>query len=487
MDTHIMRIAPVIGVLGFLILITGAAILSAIPFSAYYNDPDVSALFLSAVISLAAGGLMMIPMKRTSTLGLGAREGFAIVASCWFVVPIFGSLPFILSGEIPRFVDAYFETVSGFTTTGGSILSDVEALSHGLLYWRSLTHWLGGMGIIVLSLAILPMLGVGGMQLFKAEVAGPTKDKLTPRVTETARLLWGLYVVLTVVQIILLRIGGMSLFDSICHSFATISTGGFSTKNASVAAYDSAYIDMIITLFMFIGGTNFSLHFLALRGRVHQYRDEEFVFFTVTSVAAILIVTFIISASEYGGNTLQAFRFSAFNVISVMSCTGFATADFALWPPLAQGVLLFLMFPGASSGSTGGGMKTVRVLLMLKAGTNVFKRLLHPRVVTPMTLNGVGVAMETMMAIAGFVMLYFVTFGTGTIILTAAGSDILTSLSAVAANMANVGPGLAAVGPMANYGHLPDISKWTLDVCMILGRLEIYTVLVLFTKVFWKG
>jgi len=481
-----MRIAPVLGVLGFLVLITGLAILSAIPFSAYYSDPDVLPLLVSAVVTIAVGGLMMLPMKR-GRLELRAREGFAIVALCWFVIPLFGSFPFLFSGQIPRFVDAYFESVSGFTTTGGSILTNVEILSHGLLYWRSLTHWLGGMGIIVLSLAILPILGIGGMQLFRAEVTGPTKVKLTPRIAETARLLWGIYVILTVAQIVMLRLGGMSLFDSVCHAFATISTGGFSTKNASVAAFDSAYIEMVIMVFMFIGGTSFSLHLLALNGRFKQYKDQEFVFFTITFLIAVFVIALVVVGKEYDGNMLQALRYSSFNVMTVMSCTGFATADFALWAPLAQGVLFFLMFPGATSGSTGGGMKTVRVLLMLKASTNVFKRFLHPNAVTTITINRTVVGLETMLAIAGFAMLYFVTFGTGTIILTAAGSDILTSMSAVAANMANVGPGLAAVGPMANYGHLPDISKWTLDVCMILGRLEIYTVLVLFTKVFWKG
>lgn len=481
-----MRIAPILGVLGFLVFITGLAILTAIPFSAYHNDPDVQHLFVSALVTLAAGGLMMLPLRRKS-LELGPREGFAIVALCWFVIPFFGSFPFLFSGQIPRMVDAYFESVSGFTTTGGSILSNVEVLSHGLLYWRSLTHWLGGMGIIVLSLAVLPMLGIGGMQLFKAEMTGPTKNKLTPRVAETARLLWGLYVILTVVQIILLRLGGMPLFDSLCHAFATISTGGFSTKNASVAAFDSAYLEMVIMVFMFIGGTSFSLHMLALKGRFQQYRDQEFVFFSMTFVVAVIVVALVVVGKEYGGDILQALRYASFNVMTVMSCTGFATADFALWAPLAQAVLFFLMFPGATSGSTGGGMKTVRVLVMLKAGTNVFKRFLHPNAVTTIAINRTMVGLDTMLAIAGFAILYFVTFGTGTIILTAAGSDILTSMSAVAANMANVGPGLAAVGPMANYSHLPDISKWTLDVCMILGRLEIYTVIVLFTKVFWKG
>ncbi|MGH2567832.1 MAG: TrkH family potassium uptake protein [Bacteroidota bacterium] len=426
-------------------------------------------------------------MKRMQGEELRVREGFAVVTFGWMIVPLFGSLPFLLSGAIPSFTDAYFETISGFTTTGASILTDVEKLPHGLLYWRSLTHWLGGMGIIVLSLAILPMLGIGGMQLFRAEVTGPTKDKLTPRVAETARLLWGVYVLLTAAETGLLLSGGMSFFDALCHSFATISTGGFSTKNASLATFDSVYFDWVVTVFMFIGGTNFALHYAALRGRVNEYlNDNEFVFFLVSTVVAVALVTMSISQAFYGGDVLAALRFAAFNVVSVMTCTGFANADFALWTPLAQVVLLFMMFPGASAGSTGGGLKNIRVLLLLKAGVHELKKLTHPKLVVPIRYNGKMVEFDTLFTVGGFLILYLVTFSTMSIILAASGLDIITSMSAVATSMANVGPGLGTVGPMANYAHLSDIAKWTLNACMLVGRLELFTVFVLFSSAFWK-
>ena len=286
-----MRIVPVLTVLGFLILAVGVAMLTAAGVSLYYQEADFKPILVSALMSVGAGVFLLVFLKRFEKDELRAREGFAIVTFGWLIVPLVGCLPFLLSGAIPNFTDAYFETMSGFTTTGASILTDVEKLSRGLLYWRSLTHWLGGMGIIVLSLAVLPLLGIGGMQLFKAEVAGPTKDKLTPRVAETARLLWGLYVLITLAETILLTAGGMSLFDSVCHSFATIASGGFSTKNASIGYYNSAYIDAVITFFMFVAGTNFALHYLALRGRFKSYfRDNEFVFFLVSFLAAVAIV-----------------------------------------------------------------------------------------------------------------------------------------------------------------------------------------------------
>jgi len=482
-----MRIVPVLGVLGFIILAVGIAMLTSVPVALYFGGPDVQALLVSSSIAVASGIFLLLFMKRMQAEELRAREGFAIVTFGWIVVPLFGCLPFILSGEIPRFTDAYFETVSGFTTTGASILTNVEVLPKGLLYWRALTHWLGGMGIIVLSLAILPLLGIGGMQLFRAEMAGPTKDKLTPRIAETARLLWGIYVLLTAVQTGLLMAGGLSFFDAMCHAFATISTGGFSTRNSSIAAFDSAFVDSVVTVFMFIGGTSFTLHYQALRGRWGYFKDQEFVFFLITFVIAVAIIMIAVTPDQFGGDILAGLRYVTFNVMTVMSCTGFATADYALWAPLAQVILLFLMFPGACAGSTGGAMKNVRVLLLLKGGVNELKRLLHPKAVVPVQLNGRLIEQETLFTIAGFIILYLVTFSTGTILLTATGPDIVTSMSAVAACMANIGPGLAAVGPMANYAHLTDAAKWLLDACMIVGRLEIFTVFVLFSRAFWRS
>ncbi|MCI0706072.1 MAG: TrkH family potassium uptake protein [Ignavibacteriae bacterium] len=482
-----MRLVPVLGVIGFLLIVVGVAMLTALPFSYMFDGTDFQPILYSALITIAAGVALMLFMKRMPREELGVREGFAIVTFGWVVVALFGSLPFLFTGATTSFTDAYFETISGFTTTGSSIFTDVESLSHGLLYWRALTHWLGGMGIIVLSLAVLPILGIGGMQLFKAEVAGPTKDKLTPRVAETARLLWGLYVLLTAVETGLLMYGGMSFFDAICHAFATISTGGFSTKNASLATYDSAYFDWIVTLFMFIGGTNFALHYSALKGNVGSYfKDNEFMFFLISAIVAVLIVTLSISPGFYEGDVMRAFRYAAFNVVSVMTCTGFANADFAVWAPLAQVVLLFMMFPGASAGSTGGGLKNIRVLLLLKTGVNELKKLVHPKIVSPIRYNGRMVEQDTLFTVGGFLILYLITFSTASIILTATGLDIVTSMSAVAASMANVGPGLGTVGPMANYAHLTDFAKWVLGACMLLGRLEIFTVFALFSSAFWK-
>jgi len=483
-----MRIVPVLTVLGFLILAVGVAMLTAAGVSLYYQEADFKPILVSALMSVGAGVFLLVFLKRFEKDELRAREGFAIVTFGWLIVLLVGRLPFLLSGAIPNFTDAYFETMSGFTTTGASILTDVEKLSRGLLYWRSLTHWLGGMGIIVLSLAVLPLLGIGGMQLFKAEVAGPTKDKLTPRVAETARLLWGLYVLITLAETILLTAGGMSLFDSVCHSFATIASGGFSTKNASIGYYNSAYIDAVITFFMFVAGTNFALHYLALRGRFKSYfRDNEFVFFLVSFLAAVAIVAAVTSQTSFGGDILTAIRYSSFNVMSVMSCTGFATADFALWAPLAQVVLLFLLFPGACAGSTGGAMKNARVLLLLKAAVNEFNKLIHPQAVVPVRYNGKTVEQDVLFTVAGFIILYLVTFATASILLTALNLDLVTSLSAVASCMANCGPGLGSVGPMANYAHLPDLAKWILDACMLLGRLELFTVFVLFSRAFWRS
>lgn len=482
-----MRLKPILTVLGFLVFAVGLAMLTAYPVSLYYGGGDAQPILYASLCTLASGVFLWFVFRDPETEELRVREGFAIVTFGWMIVPLFGSLPYLFSGAIPSFTDAYYETISGFTTTGASILKDVEALPNGLLYWRSLTHWLGGMGIIVLSLAILPLLGIGGMQLFKAEVAGPTKDKLTPRVAETARLLWGLYVLLTVAQVVLLVVGDMPLFDAVCHAFATISTGGFSTKNASIAYYNSVYIDYVMMFFMFLGGTNFTLHFGALKGRFTDYfRNTEFNFFLITIGVAVVIVTAVIGESSFGGDYLKAFRYAAFNIISVMTCTGFATADFAMWAPLAQVVLLFLMFPGACAGSTGGGMKNIRVLILLKTATNELKKIAHPKVVANVRLGGKTVDAEILFTIAGFIILYLVTFATATIILTATGLDIVTSMSAIASAMANVGPGLGTVGPVANFAHLSDLAKWVLDICMLLGRLEIYTVFVLFSAAFWK-
>jgi trk system potassium uptake protein TrkH len=480
-----MRIRPLLSVLGFLLVAVGLAMLTSLGFALHFHE-EISPVLWSAVCSIGCGSVMLVFFRKDTAEELGLREGFAIVTLGWIITPLFGSLPFMISGAIPSFTDAYFETISGFTTTGASILTDVESLPKWLLYWRSLTHWLGGMGIIVLSLAILPLLGIGGMQLYKAEFAGPTKDKLTPRIAETARLLWGVYLLFTVVETLLLMGGGMSFFDAVCHAFATIATGGFSTKNASIAAFNSAYIEWVITIFMFLSGTNFVLHFALLKGEFRYFKDDEFVFYLVSLLIASGIVTVSLLGMSAPADLETAIRHSLFSLSSVMSSTGFVVADFALWAPIAQITILFMMFPGACGGSTGGGMKNIRVLLLLKAAVNEIKKLIHPKLVVPVRHNGRMVEPEVLFTIAGFMILYLVTFSTATILLAATGLDLVTSFSAAVSAMSNVGPGLGSVGPTSNYAHLTDLAKWILSAGMLLGRLEIYTVFVLFSSSFWK-
>ncbi|MBI3112759.1 MAG: TrkH family potassium uptake protein [Ignavibacteriales bacterium] len=480
-----MRFQPVLKILGFMILAVGFLILTAIPFSLYYGE-DFNPLLSSGLVTVFAG-LILTLLFRRSQVELRSREALFIVGIGWVAASIFGSLPYILSGVLPSFTDAFFETISGYTTTGASVIRNVEVVPHGILYWRALSNWVGGMGIIVLSLTVLPLLGMSGKQLFKAEVSGPTKDKLTPRLVETARVLWGLYVLVTVAETIFLMAGGMSFFDALCHSFSTIATGGFSTKNASVGYYNSVYIEVVVIIFMLIGGSNFALHYAVLKNGVAElWRDNEFVFFVFSYLVALSVITVITVLTTYDGHFLQALRGSAFSVMTVMSTTGFATADFAAWAPPAQIILLFLMFPGALAGSTGGGIKNVRVLLLFKAAFSEVKRLLHPKIVAPVRLNGIAVEQTTLITIGGFVILYLITFTTAAIVLSMTGLDIVTSMSAVAACLSNEGPGLSSVGPMGNYADLTAFAKWVLGGCMLIGRLEIFTIFALFSSSFWR-
>ncbi|MBW2450920.1 MAG: TrkH family potassium uptake protein, partial [Deltaproteobacteria bacterium] len=417
---------------------------------------------------------------------LSVRDGFAVVTFGWTFFALFGSLPFVFSGAIPSFLDAFFETMSGFTTTGSTILTNIEAIPESLLLWRSMTQWLGGMGIIVLSLAILPMLGVGGMQLFKAEVPGPTADRLKPRIQDTAKLLWGVYVLLTSAEIILLMLGNMSFFDALNHAFTTMATGGFSTRNASVAAYDSAFIDWVITVFMFLAGINFSLHYLALRGRVLDYvRNEEFRFYVTLTLFGIVLITLFNMGSSYD-SILDSLRFSAFQVVSILTTTGFGTADYELWPVLCQYLLVIGMFVGGCAGSTGGGMKVARILLLFKHAHVQVYRLIHPRAVRLVKLADRPVDKEVMQSILGFFALYMGVFVAASLIMAGTGMDLTSAGAAVIATLGNIGPGLGSVGPTDNFADVPAIGKIVLTLCMLLGRLELFTVLVLVFPTFWR-
>ncbi|MFO7832259.1 MAG: potassium transporter TrkG [Desulfuromonadaceae bacterium] len=479
-----MDIRSVTHILGSLLIFMALTLLLPIPFALYYNDSMAPVFALSSSITLVSGLLMFMLSRGHKELHL--REGFAVVTFSWLLFALFGALPYLVSGAIPSILDGVFETMSGFTTTGATILTDIEGMSQSLLFWRALTHWLGGMGIIVLSLAILPMLGVGGMQLFRAEVPGPTADRLKPRIQDTAKLLWGVYVFLTAAETVLLMFGGMSFYEAVCHAFATMATGGFSTRDASIAAYDSAYIDTVITFFMFMAGVNFSLHYYALRGRIGNYfRNEEFRFYLLITLGVTATLMWLNHGSVYD-SALENLRYSAFQTAAILTTTGFATADYELWAVLAQYLLVFMMFIGGCAGSTGGGMKVARILLLLKHGLVQLFRLIHPRTVRLVKLGHKAVAPDVMQAILGFFALFMGVFVAASFLLAASGMDLVSAGAAVIATLGNIGPGLGSVGPTDNYAHVPDFGKGILILCMLLGRLELFTVMVLFLPSFWR-
>ncbi len=479
-----MNYHSVIHLQGFLLGGLAVTMLLPLPFSLYYGTEDVVALLASALLTGVVGVLAWYTTKGKHDIRL--REGFAVVTVGWLTVSLFGSLPYLFSGVIPSFTDAFFETMSGFTTTGASILTNIDPLPQGILFWRSLTHWLGGMGIIVLSLAVLPILGVGGMQLFKAEVPGPVADKLTPRIAETAKILWGVYALLTIAETLLLMLGGMSLFDALCHSFGTVATGGYSTRNASVGGYQSAYIDYVITLFMVLAGANFALHYRFLRGDWGAYwRDKEFRIYLGIIGGATLIIGSDLWWNRYG-NAPQAVQYALFQTASIQTTTGFATADYEQWSTTSQLVLLLLMFIGGCAGSTSGGMKVMRLYLLVKFALGEFTRLLHPAAVVPVRINRVAVPREVVLNVLGFFVLYIFLAGLGVFAMTLCGLDLATAFGATITTLGNVGPGLGTVGPSENFAHLPAIAKWLLALLMLIGRLEIFTVLVFLSPAYWR-
>ncbi|MBZ4647915.1 MAG: potassium uptake protein TrkH family [Desulfomicrobiaceae bacterium] len=480
-----IRLSIVCRILGALILCVGASMLPAAVLGAVEDDAGAKALFTAMAVAALSGGGLFIPWRTARPTNISHREGMLIVTLGWVVVAALGAFP-LWHGTQLSFTDAYFESMSGFTTTGSSILTDIEALPRSLLLWRSTTHWLGGMGIIVLSLAILPFLGVGGMQLYKAEVPSPVPDKLQPRIRDTAASLWKVYVALSGIEILLLMLCGMEGFDAVCHTFGTLATGGFSTKNTSVAYYASPAIDAVITVFMLASGINFALYFQAIQGRpLALWRDPECRCFLGIVALLTAMCTWDIWTSVYP-SLLESLRYAAFQVVSIITTTGFATADFESWPPLSQTLLVLCMFFGASTGSTGGGIKTMRLILLAKQSLRELFRLIHPRSVAQIKLGGKPVPADVQASVWGFFTLYALVFVTASTLLACMGQDLATAFTAVAATLGNIGPGLGTVGPAENFAHLPTAAKWLLSLCMLLGRLEIYTVLVLLVPEFWR-
>ncbi|MGP8330627.1 MAG: TrkH family potassium uptake protein [Methanosarcinaceae archaeon] len=474
----------IVQILSALLIFLGLSLIAPAAIAFFYREGDFNAFLITLAISFILGIIGLFSSKTTRELR--PKDGFLIVTAGWLLFAFIGALPFRLSGFIPSYTDAFFETMSGFTTTGASILTNIEALPHGLLFWRSLTHWLGGMGIILLSLAILPLLGIGGMQLFKAEVPGPTPDKLTPRLKNTAKLLWGVYALISLVETILLKLAGMNWFDALCHTFGTMATGGFSTKNASVGQYNNAWIDYIIIIFMILAGLNFALHYRALRGKPQVYlKDREAMFFLgIIGFATLLIGVDVWKVT--GHNILKTIQDTLFQVVSILTTTGFGTADYEQWSKLSQGILFFLMFFGGCAGSTGGGIKIIRTIILMKLGLNEIKRLIHPQAVFSIRIGSMVVPRDIAGNIAGFFLLHIGLTIFGILFMSALGLDFETAFGSVAANINNIGPGLGAVGPTDNYANIPVIGKWFLSLLMLAGRLEIFTVLVMFTFSFWK-
>lgn len=475
----------IIHLLGLLTAMNGGFMLLALPFAFYYQE-DWKTILIASIITILLGIIIYFITRNYKVKELRKREGYLIVTLGWLCMSFTGTLPYIISGAIPGFTDAFFETISGYTTTGATILIDIEVLPKSVLFWRSLTHWIGGMGIIVLTIAILPVLGIGGMQLFMAEAPGPTQDKLHPRIKETAKRLWYIYLFLTVAQTILLMLGGMTFFDAINHSMSTIATGGFSTKNASIAYFNSAYIQYVLVLFMFIAGTNFTLFYFFFKGRFEKIiSNEEFKGYLVSVLIVSLITAFAVYS--YTGLTWErAFRDALFQVTSIITTTGYITSDYTIWSPFTTILFFFLLFTGASAGSTSGGIKMVRLLILLKNSVLELKRQIHPSAVIPVRFNKKAVSDNITYNIAAFILIYLTVFGIGSLIMALIGLDFMTAIGSVAATLGNVGPGIGMVGPVNNFAHIPMLGKWFLSFFMLLGRLELFTVLILFTPYFWS-
>ncbi|HSB60113.1 MAG TPA: potassium transporter TrkG [Vicinamibacteria bacterium] len=481
-----IRYSAVGFVLGAFLLALAAAMLIPLAWGLARSAGDLSPLALGAAATAAAGALLLVACARPER-EMNQREGLLLACAAWLGVSFFGALPFYLSPHFASFTDAFFEAASGFTTTGATILADVEVLSEPVQFWRCFSHWLGGMGIVLLGVAVLPLVGHGGMQLYRAEFSGAKSEKLKPRVAETAAALWRIYAALTVAQFLALRLAGMGAFDALCHTFSTLGTGGFSTRTASVAAFASPPIEGIIILFMLLSGISFIQHyrFWVERRPRGVLADYEIRFYLLLAAAAAAVIA-VVLASGSGYSPGAAALSASFQVVSIMTTTGFVTDNFERWPPLPQLLLLALMFAGGCTGSTSGGLKVSRLVLLARVVDREFKRMVERRGVFAVRLGGQVIAEETIQSLLNLVYLAFVVNFAACLTLAALGVDVLTAITAVAASMFNVGPGLGAVGPLDHYGHLPWLAKWVLSACMIAGRLEFYTVLVILTPAFWR-
>lgn len=481
-----MQYGSIFKALGVVILMLGGGVAIPTVYAFIIKSSDWVYFFSSFGVCLFSGGLLaLLPSSKGS---LKIRDGYALVAFGWLCAGLFGALPFYFSSVAPTFADAYFESISGFTTTGASIFSEIEALSKPILLWRSMTQWFGGMGIIVLTIAIIPYLDIGGMSLFQAEVPGPTAEKLTPRIQDTAKALWLVYFIFTALLTFLLMIAGMTFFDAINHSFTAMSTGGFSTKNASVATFNSPAIEWILVVFMVIAGINFALHYrFMFKGFQHKIysKDPEFVFYIGATVVAIATTAAVIFVQQ-GGALEKVIRDASFTVVSILTTTGYGTADYLLWPIYCQFILLFVMVMGGCAGSTSGGIKTMRFMLVIKYIYTELLKVLHPNLIRTVKLKDETVERSVLSSILGFIFIYIMVMVISILLVSIEIEDMMTAIGSVVASLSNIGPGFGSVGPTSNYAHLGQFTKWILSLDMAMGRLEILTILILLFPQTWK-
>ncbi len=470
--------------LGIVLVCEGISMLPSLIVALIYGEHSAWPFLYTILLLLAIG--IPVGFIKPKHPGLYVKDGFAIVAIGWILVSFFGAFPFYFSGAIPSFIDSFFEASSGFTTTGASILQKIQGLPQGILFWRSFTHWVGGMGVLILTMAILPSAGTGALQIMKAESPGPSPGKLVPRVKETAKILYGIYLVMTLIEIALLKVAGMTWYDAFVHTFGTVGTGGFSNMNLSVGAYNNVYIEIIITIFMFLAGANFALYYQMFRGNLKAFfRDEEFKLYGFIVIIATVLIGLNIYGTIYKGMG-QAFRYSAFQVVSIITTTGYSTTDFNVWPVFSKIILFFLMFVGGCAGSTGGSIKNIRILLLFKTAKRDLLRIIHPKAIYFVRLGGKAVNERILSEILGFFFMYIMVFCGAILIVSIEGKDLVTTVTAVAATIGNIGPGLGMVGPAGNFSGFSDLSKMVLSSCMIIGRLEIYPILLLSLPSFWK-
>ena len=480
-----VNVSAILQVTGVLLITIGGLMLFPWAYSYYHQLASSESLLISSGITVTFGVMLWLTTRNKDNR-VQKREGYLIVAVGWLSMLVFSTLPYLLSGVIPTIPEAFFETVSGMTTTGATVLEDIEAVPESILLWRSMTQWIGGMGIIVLTIAILPFLGIGGIQLFVAEMPGPVSDKIHPRIRQTARALWIIYVSLTLILCLILNLLGMNFFDAINHAMTTMATGGFSTKNDSIAHFQIPAIHYVIIIFMSLAGVNYTVIYFLVRFRFRKvWSNEEFRGYLLIIVGLIVVASVVVN--QISSHPLERnFREAAFQVVSIVTTTGYVIADYTAWTNGLTAFFFVLMFAGASAGSTAGGIKLIRHIVFFKNSILEFKRLLHPKAMIRLKLNNKVIPARILTHILVFLLIYMGVFVVGTIVVTALGMDMLSAAGAVATSLGNVGPGIGSVGPMENFAHLSAPIKWVLASVMLLGRLELFTILILFTPYFWK-